>query len=455
MVHAVRGAAGRGRWVAAAVIACAFGHVPEARSAAVEPAALTIRADRGESVTRTLLVEGEGEVTAVVGAIAGADGGELPDGAIALATTRALPGLQQVVVGVGLAGAAAGAYTGELLIVREGATVRVPIHVDVRHRPWLPLAVLLAGVAAGLALTGYQRAGQHRDALLVRLGQLPPADELPEAWRRHLADLRARAEFRLREQRWADAQAHVAAAEACWLAWTTDRAAWLRLVEYAEGLRRELGGDEEPRAFPRKLRARLDDLIEGLPTRARAGEARDELARVRRVIQALREADAALAAARPEAGTQAAELRLMLRRVADLELDDTGDTAVTMLQGIATAALAMKAQAPAGGPEFVRFDAAPADTMRGPAAIDLPPVVPEALPTAKDAGRNLRRFAAATRVSTALLLASAGFFQLYASAPTFGDDPWADYLALLAWGLFAEGTRDSLARSLERLRGVA
>ena len=49
-----------------------------------------------------------------------------------------------------------------------------------------------------------------------------------------------------------------------------------------------------------------------------------------------------------------------------------------------------------------------------------------------------------------LLLAGAGFAELYIGKPAFGANPWGDYLALLAWGFGAEASRTAV---VEMLRG--
>ena len=56
-----------------------------------------------------------------------------------------------------------------------------------------------------------------------------------------------------------------------------------------------------------------------------------------------------------------------------------------------------------------------------------------------------------------LLLAGAGFLELYINKPTFGASVWADYFGLLVWGFGAEATRASLVGLLKNwsLPGLA
>jgi len=60
------------------------------------------------------------------------------------------------------------------------------------------------------------------------------------------------------------------------------------------------------------------------------------------------------------------------------------------------------------------------------------------------AGKRLRWFTGLSYVVAVLLLAGAGFGELYLAQATFGASPWGDYFALLAWGFGAEATRASI-----------
>jgi hypothetical protein len=61
------------------------------------------------------------------------------------------------------------------------------------------------------------------------------------------------------------------------------------------------------------------------------------------------------------------------------------------------------------------------------------------------AGRRLRWFAWLTYSTTVILLALAGFVELYAAEPSFGANGVADYFTLLAWGFGAEATRSAIS----------
>lgn len=61
------------------------------------------------------------------------------------------------------------------------------------------------------------------------------------------------------------------------------------------------------------------------------------------------------------------------------------------------------------------------------------------------AGRRLRWFTWLTYAIAVILLALAGFVELYATSPDFGTNGIADYFGLLAWGFGAEATRSAIS----------
>jgi hypothetical protein len=62
----------------------------------------------------------------------------------------------------------------------------------------------------------------------------------------------------------------------------------------------------------------------------------------------------------------------------------------------------------------------------------------------------LRIFALVSYVVAIGLLAGAGFAELYVAQPTFGANPWQDYLALLIWGFGVEASRSAV---VDMIRG--
>jgi hypothetical protein len=61
------------------------------------------------------------------------------------------------------------------------------------------------------------------------------------------------------------------------------------------------------------------------------------------------------------------------------------------------------------------------------------------------AGQRLRWFMWLTCFITVVLLALAGFVELYSTRANFGSNGLGDYFALLAWGFGAEATRSAIA----------
>jgi hypothetical protein len=87
---------------------------------------------------------------------------------------------------------------------------------------------------------------------------------------------------------------------------------------------------------------------------------------------------------------------------------------------------------------------APRLTSPAPAARTLPKTPPGA-----DARFRIRLFTWATYGIAVLLLAGAGYGELYMSKATFGADPWGDYFSLIAWGFGAEASRASVAEMVK------
>jgi hypothetical protein len=70
------------------------------------------------------------------------------------------------------------------------------------------------------------------------------------------------------------------------------------------------------------------------------------------------------------------------------------------------------------------------------------------------AGRRLRWFTWVTYAVAVVLLAGAGFGELYISNATFGANVWGDYFALLVWGFGAEASRAAIAEMVQGWRLV-
>jgi hypothetical protein len=68
---------------------------------------------------------------------------------------------------------------------------------------------------------------------------------------------------------------------------------------------------------------------------------------------------------------------------------------------------------------------------------------------ASSANVRLKVFTVTSYIIAIVFLAGAGFSQLYVDKPTFGDNPWNDYSALMAWGFGAEATRDAVTKVVQ------
>ena len=62
---------------------------------------------------------------------------------------------------------------------------------------------------------------------------------------------------------------------------------------------------------------------------------------------------------------------------------------------------------------------------------------------------NLKVFAWVSYAIALILLVGAGFNEMYLKEETFGERPFGDYFALLAWGFGAEASREEIAKAVE------
>jgi hypothetical protein len=104
-----------------------------------------------------------------------------------------------------------------------------------------------------------------------------------------------------------------------------------------------------------------------------------------------------------------------------------------------------------GGPLEATGEAAVAPPRTWFQRLSAPPTLwPEISAEApKQAYRRLTQFRWLTRMVALLLLAGAGFVELYTTRATFGVNGWGDYFALLAWGFGAEASRQAISQVVE------
>lgn len=448
------------------------------------PSSLTIAGTRGGTATRTLLLRTTTPITGLqaIPLDLPAAAGEivLPAAAVtaALPATELAPGqLLTVPVTVDLRAVPSGRFSGELLFNSATETLTVPLTVTVKDPPWGAAAVTLIGVALGVWMNRYRAQGRPRDALLVRIGQFRAPlqaeaafETQAEAFKDRMEGLLRSVEALMQAEQWTEANQVLDQVQEIWNRWNNGRSDWLTQFRYAEelaGRLKELGSGV---FYIQSLQRELEDArrdTPDMPAQPGVTGPQEFQQRLDRVAQAanryLRLRDRADEIYRL-GQTEAARLKAadFQRRLGDLTW--TADTDLRALEQELEAAVTETRQAapqPQAAETF-RDAGATAFSLGGaktPGAVSSAigwllgaPAVSAQTPAqqAQQAQQRLNWFTLISYAVAVLLLAGAGFGELYVARAEFGASPWGDYFALLAWGFGAEAARASVTEMLSR-----
>jgi len=402
------------------------------------------------------------------------------DGQVVLSATRVgvdLPadqieggGLLTTTLEVDLRGVPAGAYSGQVLFTADsGNLLALPVMVNVQHGPFLPGLVLVFGVVLGLGLSAYRARGKPRDELVLRIVTIRQAMEddadLAKDFGPRLNSTLNEAETALRQAQWEEAKAAIARAEKMVIKWRSAREAWMAQLTY---LRDELLPRLEGDAWTlRKLRQQAEDAQTGAADFETPAALRDRLFEIEKTLarfEALKMKLEEIGGIRTTASVsdelkeawRIKELALYKRLQALLPDDDNGwkqleaDVQALAEEMITKIQAAPEAKGAARGIDeaLIRLTSALQPLL--PAGLLLPDARPISVEAGSAASRRLGAFTLITYAVGGLILAGAGFSTLYLAQPTFGAQPVADYLSLLAWGLGAQTTFAAVA---DLLRG--
>ena len=329
--------------------------------------------------------------------------------------------------------------------------------------------MLLVGVTLGLGVSAYRTHGRPRDEVLIRVARLRTQmrgdPQLAASFQSRIEARLVEAERALQNEEWENARKTTGEAESTLDRWRRGRGDWLGQMAYQESLVKRLD-DFDPNAVyiqtvrsefgivdrnapdmegPDKLREKLEDIASQVNQYVRMRAKLDELSKLRTQLTA---------AQTEERETWRRKALRWEQRLDELSPIDT--TAYQALNGEIDTARDSLAQLLASQKESEASSEGIRDT--GGVVVALLEPAPSASPLTSDkqatrAGMRLRFFTSATYVIAVVLLAGAGFAELYVNRPSFGATPWADYFALLAWGFGAEASRAAVA-DLMRSWGV-
>ncbi len=434
------------------------------------PTQLTVAEMRGTTATRLLVLRATDLITDVqvipLDLVRTDNAAVLPAStiqAVLPSNQIAAGGLLTVPVTLDLRSIPSGQFSGDLLINYSGGSLTVPMTVTVKDKWPLPLIVLIVGVGLGIGVSVYRSQGRPRDAALVRVGQLRAqlqADaDMGEPFRSRIEAGLVDVAAALQAENWETAQQALTQAETLLTKWQKGRTDWIAQLSHHAKLVKRLEILNKESAYLQTVRRALEDMARDAPELGAPDQLQKQLDDLTQEINnylqlrtSLQQLDVLRNRLPP---TQAAPWQ---RKVASLqrrleELSPSDATAYANLQSEMDQALAELAQLA----EQAQTD----ETAKGlvsfgePAQaelVDLPPTArPLNLEKSADAARTrLRWFTWISYLIAVLLLAGAGFGELYVARPTFGANVWGDYFALLAWGFGAEATRAAVT---EMVRG--
>jgi len=369
-----------------------------------------------------------------------------------------------------------GEFSGKLWLSYQDGEQVIPVTIKVKDHWFLPLLILLVGSALGISVSIYRTQGRPRDEILVRVSQVriqmqDDADFLKfEAFKArveaHLIDVK----MALQGERWDEAKNSVQQAELVESKWLKGRADWLAQLGYADEIKQQLQDLERSLPFVQTVYRSLQDALRDAPDLDSPVQLRDRLqglaeqvnsylslqAKIKQLyslseelpfeqaknwqpkvqnleqrIESLQPADLTKDAnLRDEVEGAIAEMTELLSQQADMvnptELDFGVNAGGMMARG-----------APIGGIMINLLGAAPSTSLLSWEE------------QVSGANVRLKVFTVTSYIIAIVFLAGAGFSQLYVDKPTFGDNPWNDYSALMAWGFGAEATRDAVTKVVQ------
>ncbi|MEM7532986.1 MAG: hypothetical protein AAF639_12475 [Chloroflexota bacterium] len=376
-----------------------------------------------------------------------------------------------------LRGVENGKFIGEILIHYAGSEQFLPITVTVKE-PWpLPLILLLLGVALGMGISGYRVRGRQRDEILVRIGQLTTrvdadnalaSDGLGGPFRQRLDSSIIDVQTSFRSEDWEIAKSSLVKAEGIFDKWRKERDNWLLQLEYQIKTLERVNDDNnlnQDVKYVRELKNSLSDMAQRAPEYVNAAALRDSLDmvanRVNQYYEISDDWEDLNVHIKGLSFQNSRDWQFKSNQWAD-EIDNLSptkdsefETKFTALQSDIKGAIAQieTLNLEQGTPEIHTGpgpgpSAIPQGGTRGLVSsirefFDAPPNIQsfEEGVSSNMAQWRLRIFTGASYVVSILLLAGAGFNELYVDNAIFGQNIWGDYFGLIGWGFGSEATR--------------
>jgi hypothetical protein len=456
----------------------------------LRPTQITVQAERGETVVRTIQARISDDISDLSGQpmelLFEKHSRAIPVQLIKVMSsgipTSTSPRTLTFTLEISLVDVPAGEYIGDLPFTYKGGEIKLPLKVSVRHRwPW-PLFVLCLGVGAGVGLSAYRLRGRPRDQVLVRVGLvraylqrdrtmtigiLPEyerdgADKaVPNPFKTRIEAALVDVEMSLTSERWDEARTKMDQTDALLRKWIQGRLGWIEQLAYLARLQNRMYCKPDSSRYVQSMRGAIDDACSNAPALESPKDLRDSAQQLTDRVEEYERAEAKIFALeklstslpvieQPAWIARTAELRLRLNSMRPEE-----KAAALLLIDLDHAMLELSAkvqQVVAATP-----DERSIEVVRTATAGDTPEPAGEAVPEAHlewlpfapgDAKSRLRWFEIATYAAALILLGGTGFNEVYIKKLTFGAELWSDYFTLLVWGFGAEATRDSVTSTL-------
>lgn len=379
---------------------------------------------------------------------------------------------------------ASGEYTSKVLVQHPGGDVLIPVLIRMKDPWFLPLSVLVLGVLIGTGLSLYRDRGKPRDELLLRIWQLRKQVEnnpnLASCFREDIEKSIVDVESTLLAEQWEDARRSLLKAELTLGKWRKEPSEWQKQLDYCQTeLMDKIKHETAEIPYLRIVQDGLEGLQKSAPDLKDAQELREQLNQYRSQIERFRRLQALLdqldvqrsqvtnSASQESFRETALLLRQRLYYLSPTEVEarsqpDAPSAYEQLRQDIEAAIREQTAEITQAikmaSPDLPGNEVITRGRLQDAILQFLAPspdVRASASPQETPAKLRLNLFKVFSYIVTLILLAGAGFNQLYITKPTFGASPWSDYLSLLAWGFGAEATRDAVTKVVRDWGGIA
>ena len=336
-----------------------------------------------------------------------------------------------------------------------------PVTVKIKSNWYLPLLTIALGTLIGMGLSWYRSKGRPRDEILVRVGRLRTWMGKDAQFDRskgfksqieyHLSNVRSA----VQEERWEDAESYLTSAKTIWQKWHQGKTLILPQLEYASELEQTVIDLDPQQPFKNQILYSITEQVEKVPDLDSTEQLKTNLNEIAAKInsyhqlkiqwQQVKKLNAELTKVFPEgAKTWQPRLKDWQQKFDRLTIEDDFDS---LLAEFKNAALEIDEAIPRGrGGTAAKNITVVADK---PIIENAPTAIPLNLSKGlQQANLNLKIFAWISYAVALILLIGAGFNEMYLKNETFGERPFGDYFALLAWGFGAEASREAISNAI-------